>query len=473
MIRTMALAWALVLAGCAATPPPVPVPEPIIVPAAQGVRLGLMVATLDGEPVFADKSNQRFIPASNTKLFTVAAVFHMMQGIDQPDPALGTSLQLVPGTDGGAPSLALVGAGDPALRDAADCVSNCLHELADAVVARGILRVRDVEADSSYFPEEPWGMGWSWNNLPFYFGAPVSGLTVNGNAIALRVAPGGAEGEPVSAVWAAGDDLLGVRNEAVTSAPGSENLLSVLRWPGSDEVRLTGTLPADTAPRNYFLSVNDPALAAAERLARLLTARGVVIEGGVNIRERTDMPPAEEIARLAPQPLLQSVIAVSEDSDNLAAEMLLRHVARATGGEGAEDGLDAVNAMLDQAGIGRNEVELFDGSGLSPYNRVSPDGVVRFLTWTSQQPWGEQFRATLPVGGQTGSLARRFRGTPLDGRIFAKTGTVQGVNALSGFLIAASGETLVFSIIANDRPVDADPVLPVMDALLLEIAAAN
>jgi serine-type D-Ala-D-Ala carboxypeptidase/endopeptidase (penicillin-binding protein 4) len=472
MIRTIALAAVLALSGCA-TQPTIPSPEPIAVAPAQGVRLGVMVARLNGEPVFSDKANQRFIPASNTKLFTVAAVLHMMQGIDQPDPSLGTSLHLVPGAEDGAPSLILIGAGDPALRDDADCVSDCLAALADAVVARGITHVMDIQADASVFPDEPWGMGWSWNNLPFYFGAPVSGLTVNGNAIALRVGPGGAEGEPVTAVWATGDDLLNVRNEAVTSAPGSENLLSIVRWPGSDDVRLTGTLPADVAPRNYFLSVNDPELAAAERFSRLLTARGVVVEGGVSERVQTDIRPSEEIARLAAPPLMQSVIAVSEDSDNLAAEMLLRHVARATGGAGADDGLGAVNAMLDQAGIGRNEVELFDGSGLSPYNRVSPQGVVSFLNWTARQTWGEQFRATLPVGGQTGSLSRRFRGTPLDGRIFAKTGTVQGVNALSGFLVAASGETLVFSVIANDRPVDADPVLPRIDALLLEIAAAN
>jgi D-alanyl-D-alanine carboxypeptidase/D-alanyl-D-alanine-endopeptidase (penicillin-binding protein 4) len=77
------------------------------------------------------------------------------------------------------------------------------------------------------------------------------------------------------------------------------------------------------------------------------------------------------------------------------------------------------------------------------------------------------------VGGTSGSLSRRFRGTPLEGRIFAKTGTVQGVNALSGFLVAASGETLVFSVIANDRPADADSVVPLIDALLLEIAAGN
>lgn len=180
-----------------------------------------------------------------------------------------------------------------------------------------------------------------------------------------------------------------------------------------------------------------------------------------------------ELARLKAPPLLETVINTAKDSDNLSAEVLLRHMARAVGGESADDGLDAVHGMLDEAGIDRNGIELFDGSGLSPYNRITPEATVRFLTWTTTQSWGEAFRATLPVGGQAGSLARRFKGTPLEGRIFAKTGTVQGANALSGFLIAASGQMLVFSVISNDRAVDAAPVTPAMDALLLELAAAN
>lgn len=473
MIRKALLALGLGLGACAAPPPPVPVEPPIEAAPAEGVRLGVMVATLSGETVFAEKANERFIPASNTKLFTAAATFHLVAHIDQADPALGTSLRLLPPGDGAAPSLVLVGAGDPALRDAADCLSNCLRELADAVAARGITRVADVYGDDTLFPYEPWGMGWSWNNLPFYFGAPISALTVNGNAAALRVGPSLAEGTPVTAVWAPGDDVMRVRNEAVTGPPGSENLLSVLRWPGSDEVVLSGSLPADAAARNYFLSVPQPALTAAERLIRLLAARGITVEVDAKVRSRNEPLAGEEIARLAAPPLLQSVVYVSEDSDNLAAELLLRHIARAAGGKGAQDGLDAVHAMLDQAGISRAEIELFDGSGLSPYNRVTPRSTVRFLTWTASQPWGEAFRATLPVGGRTGSLARRFRGTPLEGRLFAKTGTVQGVNALSGFMLAASGETLVFSVIANDRPAEAASVIPVVDKLLLDIAAAN
>ena len=464
---------ALFVSACATAPTQVTV-EPITVSPPEGVRIGIAVTTLAGDPVYADRETERFIPASNTKLFTAAAMFQFVPGLEIPDPALGASVRLVPGEGEVPPSLVLVGAGDPALRDSADCEADCLRELADAVVAQGITRVSDIYADDTAFPREPWGMGWSWNNLPFYFGASVSALTVNGNAAALIVGPGAAEGEPIQAVWAAGDDLLEVVNEAVTGRPGSEQTLSVLRSPGTRAVRLTGNLAVDAAGRNFFLSVDDPAVAAAERFARLLAVRGVTVEGGIKVRSRSDAPlAATEFARLTPPPLRDGVTYLMKDSDNLYAEIMLRHLAHATGGEGADDGLKAVNAMLDEAGIGRAEIELFDGSGLSPYNRVTPSATVEFLRWTTVQPWAEAFRATLPVGGQDGSLARRFRGTPLDGRIFAKTGTVQGVNALSGFMQAASGETLVFSVIANDRPADADPVVPLMDKLLLQIAAAN
>jgi D-alanyl-D-alanine carboxypeptidase/D-alanyl-D-alanine-endopeptidase (penicillin-binding protein 4) len=455
-----------------ALPPSAPIERQV-----EGVRLGLMVATLGGEVIEADRAQERFIPASNTKIFTAAAAFHFIPGLTEPDPALGTALLLLPGEAGAAPSLILRGAGDPKLSDRADCLSDCLSALADAVVARGIGRVGDIMGDASLFPYEPYGLGWSWNNLPFYFGAPVSALTVNGNALTLRVAPGVAEGDPVVAGWAVGDDLMPVRVEAVTSAPGSDNELSLMRWPGTAEVRVSGRLPLGTPARNYFLSVDEPAKIAGQRLKRLLEARGVIVEGEVKVRTRKDGEPLpealEEIARLEAPPLIEAVNDVSRDSDNLAAELLLRHIARAQGGDGSEDGLEAISLMLEQAGIGRVEVELFDGSGLTPYNRITPAATVKFLTWAAAQPWGDAFRETLPVGGETGSLARRFRGTALQGRIFAKTGTVQGVNALSGYMIAASGETLVFSVIANDRPADAPSVLPLIDRMLIEIAAAN
>jgi D-alanyl-D-alanine carboxypeptidase/D-alanyl-D-alanine-endopeptidase (penicillin-binding protein 4) len=128
--------------------------------------------------------------------------------------------------------------------------------------------------------------------------------------------------------------------------------------------------------------------------------------------------------------------------------------------------------MLEQAGVPRTAYDLSDGSGMSVYNRVAPRGVVRFLTWTAAQPWGAAWRATLPVGGVDGTLRRRFVGTPLQGRIFAKSGTLSGTNALSGFMTAKSGRTLVFSAFANDVPSGAT-ALPAMDAALELVGSEN
>ena len=98
--------------------------------------------------------------------------------------------------------------------------------------------------------------------------------------------------------------------------------------------------------------------------------------------------------------------------------------------------------------------------------------VAALLRWAQTQPWGAAWRATFPVAGVDGTLARRFRGTPLEGRLFAKTGTLNATNALSGYLTARSGRTLVFSFYANDVPGDVSAT-EWMDRTLNLIAAEN
>ncbi|MFN5780133.1 MAG: D-alanyl-D-alanine carboxypeptidase, partial [Novosphingobium sp.] len=128
--------------------------------------------------------------------------------------------------------------------------------------------------------------------------------------------------------------------------------------------------------------------------------------------------------------------------------------------------------VYESMGLPRAGYDFSDGSGMSTYNRMSPRAAVALLRWTAGQPWGAEYRASLPVGGVDGTLRRRFAGTPLAGKIFAKTGTLNATNALSGWLIAASGRELTFSIIANDVP-DGASALAAMDQALLAIAAQN
>lgn len=489
------LALGLAMSGCASlgTGDVAPVPPAISQtlaalddPSLAGTGWGVLAVATDGRAVVEFHADDRFIPASVTKVFTTAAAFALLNNLDAPDFTVGTSVRIEPDPEGGAPDVVLVGAGDPALGDGPGCVAACLSELADATAA-SLSRAGDVIGDDRLFPDERWGPGWSWEDMQEPFGAAVSALTLNDNIVALEVMSGVVPGAPVQARWPAGDDLFVLENAAATTADGEADL-RLERRPGEDLVRLYGRMPVDAAVRTMRIGLDDPARSAALRFRRLLEERGVIVEGEARARHRplalgddpttreepiSIQPDGIEVARLAPLSLLGSLVRTSKTSQNLYAELILRRLGRLQGSGSRADGLEQVATLLDRAGVERASFDLYDGSGMSAYNRVSPRATTAFLLWAMSQPWGEAWRATLPVGGRDGTLARRFVGTPLEGKIFAKTGSLKGVNALAGFLTAASGRTLVFSVYANDRPSTAGSATEAMDRMLLALAAEN
>ena len=323
----------------------------------------------------------------------------------------------------------------------------------------------------------------SWNNIPTRSGTAVSALSLDDNELHLRVTPT-SPGRPPAL-----DHLpyYAVDNRAVTVAAGATSL-SFDRLPGSNVVRLTGTIAMGAQPELLRLSIDDPAHYAAWRFRALLEARGVRVTGAVAARHRPLRPaddpatrngaPAaraprqEALARLAPPPLAEDLILINKVSQNLHAELMLRRLGRQNGSGSIADGLAVVRAMLERAGLHRADYDFSDGSGMSTYNRVSPRGVASFLRWADAQPWAAAWRATLAIGGVDGTLARRFRGTALESRLFAKTGTLNATSALSGYMIARSGRTLLFSAYANDIP-DGAAATPAMDAALELIAELN
>jgi D-alanyl-D-alanine carboxypeptidase/D-alanyl-D-alanine-endopeptidase (penicillin-binding protein 4) len=178
------------------------------------------------------------------------------------------------------------------------------------------------------------------------------------------------------------------------------------------------------------------------------------------------------LARAVPGPLADDVTIINKHSQNLHAQALLRRLGGAAGNGSIEAGVAALSTVLDRAGLPRGGYGFADGAGMSGYNRTSPRAVVGLLRWAASQPWSGAWRASLPIGGVDGTLARRFAGTPLQGAVFAKTGTLNATHALSGYLRGASGRELTFSILVNDVPDDA-VVIPLMDAMLVRIAANN
>lgn len=446
--------------------------EAALAEAGPGPRFGLLVTDEAGRELIAINPDGRFIPASNTKLLTTAAAFATIGGLDQPDVAGGASIVLQPRRRGGPPTVILVGRGDARLSSAADCVTNCLATLADAVAAR-TREVGDVIGDAGLFPDQRWSPGMSWNNIDTRSGTAVAALTLDDNELVLRVTPGAAGQPPTLDA----PSYYRVEHVARTVAEGATTL-DIERLPGSRIIVLAGTVAAGAEPATLRAGIDDPADYAAWRLRALLEARGVRVSGHAASASRpaafgrAELDGRQELARLVPPPLAEDIVRINKESQNVHAELLLRRLGLGAAAGSIEGGVAAVAAMMARAGAARTGWDLSDGSGMSTYNRLSPRATVALLRWAATQPWSAAWRATLPVAGVDGTLRNRFRGTLLEGRLFAKTGSLNASNALSGYLLAASGRTLTFSFFANDMPGGASAAAR-MDAVLLDIAAAN
>ncbi len=451
--------------------------------APKGTRFGLLVVEEAGKVIVAVNPDQRFIPASNTKLFTTAAAYALLPGVDQPDSAGGTEVSLVQGLRKGMPTVLLLGRGDARMSSAADCRNNCLAALADAVAAKTKV-VGDVVGDDTLFPDQRWSPGMSWNNLGSNDATAASALSLDSNQLLLSAVPGTTGQRPTLTV----PPYITVRNDAITAPAGSKPTLALEHTLNSRGFRLYGGLPADAGEWHEWIGVDDPAHYAAWSLAQMLKSRGVRVKGLVRAEHRPvshmDEPVGRiglvqpygepdrvaSLAKLTPPPLAEDVTVINKVSQNHHAELLLRRISRHGGSGSLADGLAAEQALFAAAGVPREGYDFSDGSGMSTYNRVSPRAAVTLLRWAAAQSWGQAWFASLPIAGVDGTLQRRFVGTPLAGNLAAKTGTLNATNAISGMFRAASGRKLTFAFFANDVP-NGQSALAAMEAVLLLVAA--
>jgi D-alanyl-D-alanine carboxypeptidase/D-alanyl-D-alanine-endopeptidase (penicillin-binding protein 4) len=395
--------------------------------------------------------------------------------------ALGTGVRLDP-AGAGQVDVILMGRGDSRLSSRADCTS-CLHDLADAVAAKA-QRVRNVIGDDSWFPAERWGPGMSWNNIQTESGTGISALTLDDNEITASVRPGAIGTTPAVAIA----PYFQVDNRIVTVAGEAEAIVAE-RAPNTKLIRLTGTIGTAAKPATLVFGIDDPADYAAWSLRELLRGRRVVVTGTIGTRHRPLSPaddPAvrmgappprppqpEMLATLPPPDLAKDMMVINKISQNLYSDLMLRRVGRQAGSGSIADGRAALKAVMAQAQLPADSFTFADGSGMSSYNRITPRAATTLLGWIARQPWGAAWRDTLPIAGTDGSLRRRFKGTSLEGRLFAKTGSLNATRALSGYLVTRSGRTLVFSALANDMPDDTDSqATAVVDRVLVTIAEA-
>jgi D-alanyl-D-alanine carboxypeptidase/D-alanyl-D-alanine-endopeptidase (penicillin-binding protein 4) len=446
-------------------------------PAVQHVHWGVHVVSLDdGATLFAHNAPEFLIPASNQKTLTVAAAAERL-GWDY----RFTTRLLATGPIGNTGvldgDLVIVGDGDPTINPRHPDRWEVFDRWAEALKARGINAISgNVVGDDNRFDEPGWGVGWAWDNLQDGYGAPVGALQFNENQAEVIVGPGIGPGAPgVVATSPIGSGLF-VVNKVVTSAAGGETAIDLARIPGTPFVHVRGQIADGARPVVVLAAVPNPTEFYLEALRAVFARRGIEVVGTMSDIDDLLEPPAiagavELLVDRSP-PLSEIADVLMKWSRNGYAETLLHALAPADRPATGTRGMPAMREALAALGLASDGYLARDGSGLSRYDYVSAASLTRLLAALHAHPThAAPFRATLPVAGTSGTLANRMKGTPAEGRAFAKTGSLSNVRTLAGYVTTAAGETLAFAMLANNYAVPTTDIDAITDAAVVRLVA--
>jgi PBP4 family serine-type D-alanyl-D-alanine carboxypeptidase len=439
------------------------------------------VVRLGDEPrhctaVYQYHSELPLAPASNLKLATTSAALDTFG----PDFHYRTRL-LMHGRD-----LVLVGDGDPALGDGESLhkagweITTLFHNWAEALVPKGITHIDNVLVDDSIFDTEFFHPHWDVRQRDQSFSAEVGGLNFNANCVNFFFQVHG-DGEATTYRADPPTSYLQVENTVLS---GASNAIAIRRAADLNAITFTGTCPQSSGVP-ISVPVDDPPLYAATVLANVFKQSGIQVSGKVardrSIRAMLDHPeaatsptqPSEKWTLLAvyETPLSQVLARANKDSVNLYAEALCKRLGFAASRQSGswENGTAAIGAFLQKVGVPADEFHLDDGCGLSHQNGISTNALVHVLIFNYCGKNREPFMASLSISGTDGTLERRFPGpfADLRGRVIGKSGFIEGVSSISGYLHAKDDHWYAFSIIMNGIPHQSNSAIkPLQEAII-------
>jgi len=397
------------------------------------VSLGIKVISVeDDKTLYELNSNKLFMPASNNKLYTCAAALHYLGR----DHIFKTTI-LKNNND-----LVLKGGGDP------DLTIEHLDSLANTT-AKIIGDVDTLYLDATLLDSMYYGKGWMWDEGSWWYAAPIGALSVNDNCIDFHIEPGNL-GEPARIDHFPKTEYISQSNKTTTVENNTElKKLKIERdWVGrTNHFSITGEIVISDSIDTLQRNVHDPTLFTGTLFKESLAKYGVQVG---HMKRGTKVNESETIAIHYSDPLIASATNLMNESDNLTAELLIKIIGRGNQIEGNwKDGLDSVKTLLsDSAGIDTSRIRLVDGSGVSRYNLTSPDQLTRFLKWSFNSKYKDDFISTLASGGnKDGTMEKRLE---KEGNLIrAKTGGLSGVSNLSGYIFSPKHGPLAFSILIS------------------------
>lgn len=433
-------------------------------------RWGLLVFDpATGDTLYSHDAGKLFMPASNMKLVTSTVAMTQL-GADYRFPTvLAARGRVKAGVLHG--DLLVIGSGDPSVSDhmLGDAMIP-LRAMADSLAARGIKRIAGrVLAYGDAFPGPNIGYGWSWDDLGDSYSARVDELEFNEGFSVVHVKGATRAGRTAIVTTTPATHFPLVRNRARTVAAGGETKLTVVKDTTTGYVVVTGTIGArDSAA--FEVTHFDPDAAYVEALREATRARGI----GISWYRADTTAKIDTLVTWQSPTLAEILPALLKPSQNQVAEALFRAAAiRATGSGSADSARANSTRQLVAWGARPDGFVLRDGSGLSRYNYLSPETLLHVLEAARRLP-PAAFQAwydALPVAGVDGTLDNRMKGTPAEGNVHAKTGTISNARSLSGFVTTADGQRLEFVMLGNNYTTPTSEVSRAQDVLAATLAS--
>jgi D-alanyl-D-alanine carboxypeptidase/D-alanyl-D-alanine-endopeptidase (penicillin-binding protein 4) len=435
---------------------------------------GVEVKSLDtGKIMYALNARKLMMPASNMKIVTLAAAAEALGWDYRFKTTLESDAEIAGGALKG--NLIVRGSGDPTINSRDNRARALFDEWAAALKAAGVTRIEgNIVADASAFDSRGLGQGWSWDYLEAGYAAPSSALEFNENIATLTIRPGAKAGDAAQLELPPSTGL-GLLHNVVTGEAGSATTIGFERSPNSSDLDVTGSIAVGANPATRAVAVANPPLYFAHALTLALIERGIPVRGIPVVFQRSKLLaplPRAAIVESQSPPLREIATTMMKVSQNLYAETLLKAIG-GTGGATATTaaGRAAAEKIFDAWGIQPGSYVLADGSGLSRYDYVTAEMIVALLERMHKDArHHDAFYATLPIAGKDGTISTRMRGTRAEANAVAKTGSISNVRALSGYVKTRDGETLAFSILANNFTVPAATVTWIADLAVETLA---
>jgi D-alanyl-D-alanine carboxypeptidase/D-alanyl-D-alanine-endopeptidase (penicillin-binding protein 4) len=443
--------------------------------------VGVYITSLKTKEVLFARNEQKVMtPASNMKIISSASAMDFLGADFTYTTTLFLDGLLKKSSGEFVGNVIIRGAGDPSMSTYFyDDPLSILRQWCGVLDSLGVRSIRgNIVGDDSYLDDDPWGVGWAWDDVPYSYSAPMSALSFNDNSVDVVVKPAFSVGQPAEIQVVPPTSYVSVVGTVKTVPRDSSASVNVTRQAYSNIIYVSGTIAADTsdnAKRTTSVAVDNPTLFTLSLFKKTLEEQGIKVRGGMfDAKQWGDKIAYAEMRPVCyhtSPPLKDIVRIVNTISHNLCAEQIWRTAAKEFSGKGnADKGSDMTRQFASKYALSLKGAYLGDGSGLSRFNLLAPKQIADVLTAVYNSKNRTAFMRSLAVPGERGTLQNRFKSTIAEKTLKAKTGTLTNVSSLSGYITTRDQEPLVFSLMFNGYTVPAGIVRTFQDIICLRLA---